>query len=203
MKEKIIVGIISIIVLIGAIFTAIMINNNEKEDEVQENIKVSQEKVTDECTEQYKISKQQNGIQEVNSNEDKISSNSLLILKKYYEECGHTINEYVEMLPELVNMTEDEIEQKFIEWELIDFSNKEVTLFKEFEGTCGEHFRIKEENGKVIIYKVLSDETEQIYEKTEITTEFLPETDLLKMQTEKGIEVFGKEELNKILEDFE
>ena len=39
--------------------------------------------------------------------------------------------------------------------------------------------------------------------KTEISTEFLPETDLLKMQSEKGIEVFGKEELNKMLEDFE
>ena len=200
MKEKVIVGIISIIVLIGAIFTAIMLKNeNQKENNKQI---VSQKPVTDECTEEYKIAMQEE-TKEVNSSDNKISSNSLLILKKHYKECGHTINECVEMLPELVNMTEDEIEQKFIEWELIDFSTKEVTLFKELEGTCGEHFRMKEENGKVIIYKVLADETEQIYEKTEISTEFLPETDLLKMQSEKGIEVFGKEELNKMLEDFE
>ena len=195
MREKIIVGIISIAVLIGTIFTSIIIKKENKSE--NNNINISQSPVTDECTEQ------QNNTLVVNSNDEKVSSNSLLILKKYYQDCGHTINEYVEMLPELVNMTEKEIEQEFIDWDLIDFSTKEVTFSKEFEGSCGQHFRLKDENGKILIFKVLTDGTEQIYEKTEISTEFLPETDLIKIQSEKGIEIFGKEELNKILEDFE
>ena len=204
MKEKLIVGIICLLVFTGAIFTTIIINNNKENNDKGEKLITSEEPVTDECTEEYKlIAAQEEEIQEASSRDEKISSSSALILKKYYKACGHTINEYVEMLPELVNMTQDEVEDKFIEWELIGFSNKEVTLFKEFNGTCGEHFRLKEENGKVIIYKVLEDESEQVYEKTEISTEYLPETDLLKIKSEKGIEVFGKEELNKVLEDFE
>ena len=203
MKEKIIVGIIAVLVLIGAIFTAIIIRNEKKEDRPQEEIIISQEPVTDECIEEYQVAEDDDGITEVSSSEEKISSNSALILKKYYKECGHTINEYTEMLPELVNMTEDEIGDKFKDWELIGFSTREVILLKEFEGTCGEHFSLKEEEGKVVIYKILADGTKQIYEKTEISPEFLPETDLIQMQSEQGIQVYGKEELNKVLEDFE
>jgi len=194
MKEKIIVGIISILVLMGAIFTAVIMRGNGKEMK-QERI-ISHQPVTDECTEEYEIAHQEEEIEEASASEDKISSNSVLILKKYYKECGHTINEYIEMLPELVNMTQDEINDEFEEWELIGFSSREVTLLKEFEGTCGEHFSLREENGFVVIYKILPDGTKQVYEKTEISTEFLPETDLLQIKSEEGIQVYGKETLS-------
>ena len=203
MKEKVILIIISLLVLSGAIFTAIIIRNENNEKKIQEEIVISKEPITDECTEEYRISQVSEEAEQVNSSDDKISSNSQLILKKYYRECGHTINEYVEMLPELVNLTEEEIMDKFEEWNLIKFTPKEVTLHKEFEGTCGEHFTLKDENGLVVIYKVLADGTKQIYEKTEISTEFLPEPDLLQMQSEDGIQLYSLEELNKVLEDFE
>lgn len=203
MKEKIIVAIISMLVLTVAIFTAIIIRNEAKKEKAQQKLVISQEPVTDECTEEYKVSQEKEEVEEVSSSEEKVSSNSALVLKKYYKDCGHTINEYTEMLPELVNMTQDEINQEFEGWELIGFSSREVTLLKEFEGSCGEHFSLKEENGLVVIYKISADGTKQIYEKTNINTEFLPETDLLQMQSEQGIQVYGKEELNKVLEDFE
>ena len=203
MKEKIIVGIIAGLVLIGAIFTAIIIRNDKKEEEHEQQLIISKEPVTDECVEEYKIAQQSEEVQEVSSSDEKVSSNSALILKKYYKECSHTINEYVEMLPELVNLTEQEISEKFQDWDLIGFSAREVTLLKEFEGTCGEHFSLREENGVVVIYRILADGTKELYEKTEISTEFLTETDLLQMKSEEGIQVYGKEELNKVLEDFE
>lgn len=202
MKEKIIAGIIVGIVFIGVIFT-IIINKNGKEQEMQEKLKISENPLTDECTEEYEIARTSEYIEQVNSSEEKISSNSQLILKKYYKECGHTINEYVEMLPELVNLTEDEIADKFQDWKLVKFNTKEVTLSKEFEGSCGEHFALKEEEGRIVIYKVLPDGTKQIYEMTEISTEFLPEPDVLQMQSADGIQLYGIEELNKVLEDFE
>ena len=200
MKEKLIVGIIAVIVLIGAIFTAVMIKKDIKKEEIQEKI-VAEIPLEDECIEEYRLVQEETRV--VNSTEDKIASNSILILKKDYKECGHTINEYVDMLPELVNMTQDEVEEEFKEWDLIGFSSQEVTLLKEINENCGEHFSLKEENGKVVIYKTSEDGTEQVYEKTEISTEFLPETDLMQMQSEEGIKVYGLEELNKILEDFE
>ena len=201
MKEKIVITVIAIIILIVGISTAIMIKNNKNTS--KQNIIISEEPLTDECTEEYKIAQNNQESREVNSSDEKISLNSVLILKKYYKECGHTINEYVEMLPELINMTEDEVAGKFQDWELIGFSNGEVTLFKEIDGNCGEHFILKEEDGNIVIYKILPDGTEQLYEKTEISTEFLPETDLIKIRSEEGIKVYGKEELNKVLEDFE
>lgn len=201
MKEKIVITVIAIIILIVGISTAIMIKNNKNTS--KQNIIISEEPLTDECTEEYKIAQNNQESREVNSSDEKISLNSVLILKKYYKECGHTINEYVEMLPELINMTEDEVAGKFQDWELIGFSNGEVTLFKEIDGSCGEHFILKEEDGNIVIYKILPDGTKQIYEKTEISTEFLPETDLIQIRSEEGIKVYGKEELNKVLEDFE
>ena len=84
MKEKLIVGIICVIVLIGAIFTAITIRNNKKNEEnFQENLVIAENPLTDECTEEYQIALQSLEIAEVNSSDDKISSNSLLTLKKY------------------------------------------------------------------------------------------------------------------------
>lgn len=203
MKEKIILVIISLLILIGAIFTFVIIKSNTSEEKLKKERTIALEPVADDCTEEYKIAQQESEIEEVSASEDKISSNSALILKKYYKDCGHTINEYAEMLPELVNMTEDQINDEFADWDLIGFNSKEVTLFKEFEGTCGEHFSLKEEKGFVVIYKILEDGTKQIYEETEISTEFLPETDLIRMQSEEGIQVYGKEELKKVLEDFE
>ncbi len=204
MKEKIIVGIIVIIVFIGAIFTAVLIKKEQNQNKNNKLSSVENEAVTDECTEEYELlAKSGENVKPVNSSDEKVSSNSVLILKKYYKECKHTINEYVETPPELVNMTQEEVKNEYPEWELIGFSSREVTLYKEFEGSCGEHFSLKEEDGKVVIYKVLADGTEKLYEKTEIITEYLPLTDLLQIQSEKGIQVFGKEELNKVLEDFE
>lgn len=204
MKEKLIVGIIVAIVLIGVVFSMMMIkNNNEKETKIKEKLIVSEKYVTDECTEEYELARISQETEQVNSSDEKISSNSQLILKKYYKECGHTINEYVEMLPELVNLTEEELIDKFQDWNLVKFTTKEVTLRKEFEGSCGEHFSLKEEEGRIVIYKVLPDGTKQMHEETEISTEFLPEPDLIQMQSEDGIQLYGIEELNKVLEDFE
>ena len=42
---------------------------------------------------------------------------------------------------------------------------------------------------------------EEVYEKTEISVEYLTETD--KVEIQNGIRVNGVEELNQLLEDFE
>ena len=74
-------------------------------------------------------------------------------------------------------------------------------LYKEFDEVCGEHFKLRVENGKVVVYIVDNDGNESLYEKTNISSEYLTETDLINMQD--GLEIYGKEELNQIIEDFE
>ena len=49
--------------------------------------------------------------------------------------------------------------------------------------------------------QIFNDGTETLYEKTNISSEYLTETDLINMQD--GLEIYGKEELNQVIEDFE
>ena len=200
MNNKTMMIIVAVLLAIATIYSvyAIFSNDEEIEKEDNNNTYVS-ELIEDECTEEYK--EEQENSTTVTSTEEKISANSQLILKKYYAKCEHTINEYVEMPEELVNMTEEELKLEYPDWEVIGFEPNKVTLYKEFDDVCGEHFKLRIEEGKIVIYLVNQDGTESLYEKTDISSEYLTETDLINMQD--GLEIFGKEELNKIIEDFE
>ena len=92
----------------------------------------------------------------------------------------------MELPQELVNMTKEEVQEQYPDWEVIGFEQGKITLYKEFDDVCGEHFKLRVEDGKVVVYIVNNDGTE---------------TDLINMQD--GLEIYGKEELNQIIEDFE
>lgn len=199
MNNKIIAIIAMVLLVISIAILSYTILGQEKEEEQGSgtNVLIS-EVIEDECTEEYEEA--QNATV-VSSKEEKVAANAILILKKYYQNCEHTINEYVELPQELVNMTEKEVQAQYPDWEVIGFESSKITLYKEFEADCGEHFKLKVEDGKVVVYIVNSDGTESVYEKTNISSEYLTETDLINMQD--GLEIYGKEELNQIIEDFE
>lgn len=192
---KIMLAIV-LIILIGCA-SYILLSEDKISENKGDNIYIS-EKIEDECTEEYE---QMKNATAVSATEEKVSANAQLILKKYYQKCEHTINEYVELPKELINMTEKEIQEEFPDWEVIGFEKGKVTLYKEFNDVCGEHFKLKVEDGKIVVYIVNNDGTENVYEKTNISSEYLTETDLINMQD--GLEIYGKEELNQIIEDFE
>ena len=192
---KIMLAIV-LIILIGCA-SYILLSEDKISKNKGDNIYIS-EKIEDECTEEYE---QMKNATAVSATEEKVSANAQLILKKYYQKCEHTINEYVELPKELINMTEKEIQEEFPDWEVIGFEKGKVTLYKEFNDVCGEHFKLKVEDGKIVVYIVNNDGTENVYEKTNISSEYLTETDLINMQD--GLEIYGKEELNQIIEDFE
>lgn len=195
-KIKIILAIILAILIIFASY--ILFNKEEVVEDKEENNTYISEVIEDECTEEYQ---QMQNATTVSMAEEKVSANAILILKKYYKKCEHTINEYVELPQELVNMTEKEVQAQYPDWEVIGFEKGKVTLYKEYDDVCGEHFKLKIENGKVVVYIDNNDGTESLYEKTNISSEYLTETDLINMQD--GLEIYGKEELNQIIEDFE
>ena len=194
--------IISIILAICAgMVTYFIVRQNKKSEIIPETNTYISEKIEDECTEEYKEEQGQENTTVVSSAEEKVSANAELILKKYYTKCDHTINEYVELPQELVNLTKEQVQEKYKDWQVIGFEKGKVTLYKEFDDVCGEHFKLKIENGKVVVYTVNNDGRETLYEKTNISSEYLTETDLLNMQD--GLEIYGKEELNQVIEDFE
>ena len=202
MRKTIKIIIISIILAIcSGIVTYIVVKTNKKiEQEPDTNTYIS-EKIEDECTEEYKEEEEQQNIKTVVSTEEKVAANAILVLKKYYSQCDHTTNEYVELPEELVNLTKEEVQARYPDWKVIGFEKGKVTIYKEFDDMCGEHFKLKIEDGKIVVYAVNKDGSETLYEKTNISSEYLTETDLINMQD--GLEIYGKEELNQVIEDFE
>lgn len=196
--NKTIMSIIAIIVIIGAIIIGVQIckPNKEQEDIIT---KVSDEKIEDDCTDEYQEIQEE--MLQANSTEEKISPNCFITMKKTYNKCGHTTSEYIAIPKELVNKTKEDLEEKYAGWTIDKFSDTQIVISKEEEGECGEHYIVKDKEGKVVIYKLLEDGTENEYEVTDISTEYITDTDKINMKN--GIKVNGKQELNQLIEDFE
>lgn len=205
MKKTWIILLAVAIIIIGIIAGIAIYEKNIKENisnnVVEKEINEVSEKVTDECTEEWERLEKANLELETNSNEEKISPNCLLTLKRYYKECEHTINEYIEIPQNLVNKTQEDLEKEYPNWEVQKYSSTKIELYNEFDSDCGQHFLLKNDDGKITIYRINEEMQEEVYQKTEISIDYLTETD--KIQIENGIRVNGIEELNQLIEDFE
>ena len=201
-SNKIILIIIAIITIVLAIFGAIIVysptKNNEQESGEKVETKVS-EVILDECTDEYE--QMEDNVITTNSEQEKISPNCKITLTKYYKQCKDEINEYIQVPDVLVNYTREEFQKQYKDWEIKKFSSNQIVLYKEFEGECGEHYILKDEEGKIIIYKIAEDGTQLEYEKTDISTQYLPEKD--KKSILVGLKINGKEKLNELIESFE
>lgn len=197
--NKIIIILLSIIVVIGAMITAIFIYMPEEKNNntiVQEVVREDDISDKEENTSENTIN-----IIETNSKEERISPNAFITFKQTYKGCGHTTSEFVEIPKEYVNLTEDELQEKYTDWNIEKFTDTDIVLSKEIEGSCNEHYVVRNVDGTVIVFQVLDDGTEKEYIITDIATEYLTETDKINM--EKGIEVNGKQNLNQLIEDYE
>ncbi|MBO5478352.1 MAG: BofC C-terminal domain-containing protein [Clostridia bacterium] len=132
---------------------------------------------------------------------EKISPNATLILKKHYKECNHIIKEYAKIPEEYVNLTKEELMEEQDGWEIESFSKNEIVLIKEVSGVCNEHYVLREKDGTIVVYQINKDNTETLKEETGIATEYLTEEDRLRLK--EGIRIYGNEELNSTLEDYE
>lgn len=98
-------------------------------------------------------------------------------------------------------------EEKVEEKELGSSDVKQETQIQEIEQAVSEdeikseHYVLKAVNKYIKVYSIGKDEKEELYLSTDISTEYLPETD--KISLREGIHVYSKEELNEILQDFE
>ena len=204
MKKSWIIILVVAIIIIGIVAGLAIYNKNEKTQNniVENEINKVSEKVTDECTEEYEELERQAKLDiETNSSEEKISPNCLITLKRYYNECQHTINEYIDVPQNLVNGTQEDLEKEYPNWEIQKYSSNEIILYREFDSNCGQHFILRNDNGKITIYKINEEMQEEVYEKTEISVEYLTEKD--KVEIQNGIRVNGVEKLNQLIEDFE
>lgn len=201
MRKSIIISAIIVLFILGTIIGIIMIKNSLPEEEKAEIAEQNTEEIYDECTDEYEeMVKSNTLVEETSSEGEKISPNCSIIFKRHYNDCGHTIEQYASISTELVNKTEEDLQKQYEGWTIEEFSRNQIILYREFDSECGEHYILREKDGKVAIYLKTGD-TEELVEETEIATEFLTQTDRLELQN--GIEANGRVELNQLIEDYE
>ena len=197
--NKVILILVSIIIIIASIITAVVIYNGEDEEQAKVSIKNIEENTTN--TLNNTINSDNKNVIETNVKEVRISPNAFITFKEIYEGCGHTKVDFVEVPQDFVNLSEEELKDKYSDWNIEKFTDTDIILSKDFEGSCDEHFIVKDVNGVVTVFKIKEDGTEEEYQITDIATEYLTDTDKLEM--EKGIRVNGKQNLNQLIEDYE
>lgn len=201
MKKWIIILSVIILFILGIISGILIINSVFKEEKNIEISEQNNEEVYDECTDEYESMLKNNEIiEETSSESEKISPNCSITFRRYYTNCSHLIEEYSNVPTELVNKTEEELKEKYSGWTIEEFSRNIIVLYREFDSECGEHYILKEKDGKVSVF-LKKGEEEEFVEDTDIATEFLTETDKIKLQN--GIEANGRSELNQLIEDYE
>jgi hypothetical protein len=60
---------------------------------------------------------------------------------------------------------------------------------------------VREKDGKLVVFRIQENGVETEYETTEISLEYIPQTDLVNIKN--GVRINGNEELNQYLENFE
>ena len=198
--KRIIIILLAIVVIIAAMVTAVFVympeENNEAKVEVQD-VAVRNNTIN----EVENVTENRNNMIETNAKEERISPNAFITFKQKYKICGHTTSEFVEVPQEFVNLTEGELKERYSDWTVEKFTDTDIVLNKEVEGSCNEHYVVRDVDGTVTVFHILDDGTEEEYMVTDIATEYLTDTD--KIEMEKGIEVNGKQNLNQLIEDFE
>lgn len=138
----------------------------------------------------------------INKTGDIISPNTTIVKKKYYIDCGHIKQEEDKATTDVINMNKNKFQAEYVGWEIQKFTNNEVVIYKEIYDYCNEHYLAKDEDGKIVVYKIdKNDNKIQKIEETDIETKYLTEEDLNSVK--QGIKVYSKKELSQTLEDFE
>ena len=197
--NRIIIILLIIVVIFAAMAMAVFIYMPEENNDAK--IEVQNVAVENTINEVENVTENNTNMVETNANEERISPNAFITFKQTYKKCGHTTSEFVEVPQEFVNLSENELKERYTDWTVEKFTDTDIILSKEVEGNCNEHYVVRDVDGTVTVFHILDDGTEEEYMITDIATEYLTDTDKIEMG--KGIEINGKQNLNQLIEDYE
>lgn len=139
--------------------------------------------------------------EETSIDEQKIGINTKLVVEEYYTSCKHKNQTSKDVQKNMINLTKEEFEKEYSEYELKEFSKEEIIVEEEIEGICDEHFKIALGEEFIEVFKLDSNEYEELYLVTDISKDYLTDEDIYKLDS--GILVYGRENVNLKLEDYE
>ena len=193
MKRKIWVGICIIIIIILGILAGIILYEvtDNKDNNINNNVTNIIEDNNINIINTIEISNQ----------EEQTTPYTLIDYTTYYAKCYHYINKYEDIDVSAVNLTREEIQEKYREWNVEDFTSEQIILENQKNEFCNEHFNLRLTDNIICIYKIDEIGNEEMYKKTDITPEFLTQEDIIRL--DNGIDVYGRESLTAVLEDYE
>lgn len=147
-----------------------------------------------------KDSEENTNIITVSIDETKLSPNAEMVIKKNFKLCGHTSVNRMNIPIEMVNYTKSQVEEKYTGWEIEKFTQEEVVLSKDIDANCDSHYVLKIEEEKLKIYNQITDDKYNYIDEINIQIGLLPSLELAEL--EHGIEVYGEEELNNLVENY-
>lgn len=192
MNKKIVIFILILIAIIICLFSILMYNlRSNKNIGAVDNLNAENEQII-----------QDSSTVPTNSEEVKLSPNAIVTFFKSYSGCNHTLKNTENITPDMVNLSERKFADLYSDWTITKFTSTEVELSKAFNGICGEHFLVKSNNdGYIDIYNIKDDDSLELKEKTEIAVKYLSDSDIKEL--EAGVTLYGKENLNAYIENFE
>ena len=197
-KKWLIIGVIILGIILGVVFGIYAYDRGKMSDTNM----IDTQKLADvENNKQLNNETNANVAIETSSIDMKGSPNAIIIQKRYYKSCDHLIKEVVDVPEDLINKEQEDVIKKYSDWKLEGYSSKEIVIYKEFDGICNEHYVIKEHDGVIGIYTENNEGIQEWQEDTEISTKYLPDTDL--EQFKIGTKIVGKNNLYSFLEDYE
>lgn len=128
----------------------------------------------------------------------KITASTKMVYQYYYSEDD--VLEQREDVPSyfLLDLTFDDLNKYFTNWQVVSFSDKEVIMRQNIKGKSSQHYIIGEKDGYITVFYENGNE---IHELT--NTPIISLTPEEQEEIKKGIFVAGDLELAKALENFE
>ena len=200
MKKSTIVILVCVAIVLGmvsGILYAIVDRSNLQEAQINEIRKVNELIESNEVN----INELDKDIVATSGSDVKVSPDAYIIFEKHYLDCGHTIIQKQQIKASEVNKNEEYFKNAYSDWELENFTADEVKLYKEFQGSCDEHYLITTGEENIVIYSVDDDGNRTFIKETDIPVNYLPKEDVELLKN--GITAYGQNELAKKLEDFE
>ncbi len=192
MKKSVLVGCIFASIISGILIGIIVHFNNNR---------VLEEATLKEVDNANKFVERHENIIETVTSQEKTSPNTKIVFETLYLQCDHLETKEEDIKIEDVNQDENYFINKYVDWDVKNFSDEKVELYKQQNSICDKHYVVKKLNDYIAIYTLASDGNENLKEITDILTAYLPQEDLNLL--EKGIKVNGDNELAKLLSDYE
>ena len=132
-------------------------------------------------------------------NAEPVINSEFKIVKRFkYTDCKH--EEYDEDTVIASNI-DDVLNESYNDYEIISKTDKSAIVEKTINGYCNNHFVIKKEEDKIIVYRLISKDEKEVYYT--VNASFNTLRDDVKKDLEKGIDIDSIDKLNQIIQEIE